>query len=83
MTNLHYDVRVGPSNGTSTFGYSLGSQEARAGLAFVIFTAEMKAGGPDIVSDGNPESERKRRVHESLGRSISENADIWRELSKR
>lgn len=83
MTNPCYNVRIEPTCGTSTFGYNLSSQEAKAGLRFVVFSAEMKAGGPDIVSVNSPESDRKRRVRESLGRSISENAEIWRELSKR
>jgi len=77
-----YDVRVGPSSGTTPTGYHL-TQEVDANLHFVAITSHMHTGGPDITSGDINESPHRRRVRESLDRSIRENATIWQELSKR
>jgi hypothetical protein len=82
VADVPYEVRIGPSSGTTQTAYNL-NQDIHVDLRFVALSTPMHAGGPDIPQGVRPESGHNRRVRESLDRSIRENAPIWRELSKR
>ena len=75
---------IGPSNGTRAVSeFRLGTESTLIGIESVA----MMAGPPSLKAAPSPvlpprERQARSAVRASLERSLSENADVWAELSK-
>lgn len=82
MLDIMRAQSMSPSNSTTSSGFKVTGDMPGIAQEFVMLATPEQSGAPDNLTGPLVGDALHQRVHESLARSMKENAPIWRELSK-